>query len=104
MMFSQGRFTCSQYFLFAESILNSRSMTTRPSPIPSSTEERKDWDFLNCCSTLFRLAVMALNDSAMILANVGVVIATLFTGYALHWAIGLPLFVALLFGAIISAT
>ncbi|MDE3109139.1 MAG: cation:proton antiporter, partial [Acidobacteriota bacterium] len=26
------------------------------------------------------------------LANVGVVIATLFTGYALHWAIGLPLF------------
>lgn len=40
----------------------------------------------------------------LILANVGVVIATLFTGYALHWAVGLPLLVALLFGAIISAT
>lgn len=40
----------------------------------------------------------------LILANVGVVIATLFTGYALHWAMGLPLLVALLFGAIISAT
>lgn len=40
----------------------------------------------------------------LILANVGVAIATLFTGYALHWTIGLPLMVALLFGAIISAT
>lgn len=40
----------------------------------------------------------------LILANVGVLIATLFTGFALHWAMGLPLMVTLLFGAIISAT
>jgi CPA1 family monovalent cation:H+ antiporter len=40
----------------------------------------------------------------LVLANVGVLIATLFTGYVLHWAMGLPLLVALLFGAIISAT
>lgn len=40
----------------------------------------------------------------LILANVGVVIAALFTGYVLHWAMGLPLLVTLLFGAIISAT
>ncbi|MGH9718009.1 MAG: Na+/H+ antiporter [Candidatus Acidiferrales bacterium] len=40
----------------------------------------------------------------LLLANVGVVIATLFTGYVLHWAMGLPLLVTLLFGAIISAT
>jgi Na+:H+ antiporter len=40
----------------------------------------------------------------LILANLGVLIATVFTGLALHWAMGLPLMVTLLFGAIISAT
>jgi len=40
----------------------------------------------------------------LILASVGVLIATVFTGYVLHWAMGLPLLVTLLFGAIISAT
>ncbi|MGA9884398.1 MAG: Na+/H+ antiporter [Candidatus Acidiferrales bacterium] len=40
----------------------------------------------------------------LILANVGVLITTVFIGYALHWALGLPLLVTLLFGAIISAT
>lgn len=40
----------------------------------------------------------------LILANLGVLIATVFTGFALHWAMGLPLMVTLLFGAIISAT
>ncbi len=40
----------------------------------------------------------------LLLANLGVLIATLVTGYFVHWAIGLPLLVALLFGAIISAT
>jgi monovalent cation:H+ antiporter, CPA1 family len=40
----------------------------------------------------------------LLLANVGVLAATLITGYALHWEIGLPLGTALLFGAIISAT
>jgi CPA1 family monovalent cation:H+ antiporter len=40
----------------------------------------------------------------LILANLGVLFATLVTGYLVYWAIGLPLLVALLFGAIISAT
>lgn len=40
----------------------------------------------------------------LILANLGVLIATAFTGLALHWAMGLPLMLGLLFGAIISAT
>ena len=40
----------------------------------------------------------------LLLANVGVVIATVVTGYVVHWAAGLPLVIALLFGAIISAT
>ena len=40
----------------------------------------------------------------LLLANVGVVAATLITGFALHWEIGIPLATALLFGAIISAT
>jgi len=39
-----------------------------------------------------------------ILATVGVVLTTLVAGYLVHWLVGLPLLVALLFGAIISAT
>jgi monovalent cation:H+ antiporter, CPA1 family len=40
----------------------------------------------------------------LILANIGVLVATLITGFLVHWALGLPLLIALLFGAIISAT
>lgn len=40
----------------------------------------------------------------LLLANVGVLLATLVTGYLVHAAVGLPLLVALIFGAIISAT
>lgn len=40
----------------------------------------------------------------MLLAVVGVLLATFVTGYAVHWILGLPIFVALLFGALISAT
>ena len=40
----------------------------------------------------------------LLLANFGVVIATLVTGSIVHWAVSLPLLLALLFGAIISAT
>jgi Na+:H+ antiporter len=40
----------------------------------------------------------------LLLANVGVLIAALVTGCLVHWLIGLPLFTALLFGSIISAT
>jgi CPA1 family monovalent cation:H+ antiporter len=40
----------------------------------------------------------------LLFANVGVVVATVITGYSIHWVIGLPVLVALLFGSIISAT
>lgn len=39
-----------------------------------------------------------------LLANVGVLMATLVTGYLVHWAVGLPLLIALIFAAIVSAT
>jgi CPA1 family monovalent cation:H+ antiporter len=40
----------------------------------------------------------------LLLANLGVLLAALVTGYVVHCLIGLPVLVALLFGAIISAT
>jgi len=40
----------------------------------------------------------------LVLANVGVLLATFVTGYLVHWALGFPILIALLFGAIISAT
>ena len=39
-----------------------------------------------------------------LLATLGVVGATLVVGYGVHWLLGMPLMMALLFGAIISAT
>jgi CPA1 family monovalent cation:H+ antiporter len=47
-----------------------------------------------------------LRNSAplLLLANVGVLLAALVTGYLVHWTTGLPVEIALLFGAIISAT
>lgn len=40
----------------------------------------------------------------LVLANAGVLLAAFATGYIVHWLIGLPVLVALLFGSIISAT
>jgi CPA1 family monovalent cation:H+ antiporter len=40
----------------------------------------------------------------LLLANAGVLLAALVTGYLGHWLIGLPVLIALLFGCIISAT
>ena len=40
----------------------------------------------------------------LLLANLGVLLAMFVTGCVVHWAIGLPILIALLFGAIISAT
>jgi Na+:H+ antiporter len=47
-----------------------------------------------------------LRNSAplLLLANLGVLLAALVTGYLVHWTTGLPVAIALLFGAIISAT
>ncbi len=40
----------------------------------------------------------------LLLANAGVLLAALVPGYLVHWLIGLPVLIALLFGCIISAT
>jgi CPA1 family monovalent cation:H+ antiporter len=40
----------------------------------------------------------------LLLANAGVLLAALVTGCVVHWLIGLPVLVAILFGSIISAT
>jgi CPA1 family monovalent cation:H+ antiporter len=40
----------------------------------------------------------------MLLVTLGVLMATVVTGYLVHWATGLPVLMALLFGSIISAT
>jgi CPA1 family monovalent cation:H+ antiporter len=40
----------------------------------------------------------------LLLAIVGVLIATVVTGYTIHWTLDMPLLVALLFGSLISAT
>lgn len=40
----------------------------------------------------------------LLLASVGVLAATVISGYAVHWVFGVPVIIALVFGAIISAT
>jgi len=54
-----------------------------------------------------KLQIRQLRENAMsigLLATAGVLAATLITGFAAHWALGLPLLVALVFGAITAAT
>jgi CPA1 family monovalent cation:H+ antiporter len=54
-----------------------------------------------------RLQVRDLRENAVsigLLATVGVLFATLITGFAAHWTLGLPVLVALAFGAITAAT
>ncbi len=54
-----------------------------------------------------KLQVRQLRENALpivLLATVGVLVATLVTGFAAHWLLGLPLVVALVFGAVTAAT
>lgn len=54
-----------------------------------------------------KLQVPRLRENAppiLLLATIGVLTATLVTGFAAHWALGLPILVALVFGAITAAT
>ena len=55
----------------------------------------------------FKLQVRQLRENAspiLLLATAGVLAATLVTGFSAHWLLGLPLLVALVFGAITAAT
>jgi Na+:H+ antiporter len=54
-----------------------------------------------------KLQVRQLRENALpilLLATIGVLAATLITGFAAHWLLGLPLLVALVFGAVTAAT
>ncbi len=54
-----------------------------------------------------KLQVRQLRENAapiLLLATVGVLTATLITGFAAHWVLGLPVLVGLVFGAITAAT
>ena len=54
-----------------------------------------------------KLQVRQLRENAfpiVLLATVGVLAATLVTGFAAHWLLGLPVLIALVFGAVTAAT
>jgi len=54
-----------------------------------------------------QIALRELKENSppiLLLATVGVAAATVVTGYAMRWAIGLPIFIALVFGALVSPT
>jgi len=54
-----------------------------------------------------KLQIRELRENALpivLLATVGVLVATLVTGFAAHWALGLPVLIALVFGAVTAAT
>ncbi len=54
-----------------------------------------------------KLQVRHLRENALpilLLTTVGVLAATLVTGFAAHWVLGLPVLVALVFGAVTAAT
>lgn len=84
---------------------------------PFLSGQRPDWLTPNVILFLFLPALVfegslklqvreLLHDSAslVLMANAGVLLAAFVTGYLVHWSTGMPISVALLFGAIISAT
>ncbi len=81
------------------------------------TSGRPDWLNPNVALILFlppllfegslKLQVRHLRENLtpiLLFANAGVLLATFVTGLAVHWAGGLPILAALVFGAIVSAT
>jgi Na+:H+ antiporter len=80
-------------------------------------EHRPDWMTPNVALPLFlppllfegslKMQLRHLRENVApiaILANAGVVVAALVVGFALHWALGIPLLVAMVFGAVVAAT
>ena len=85
--------------------------------IDTLVQNQPDWLTPNIVLVIFlpallfegslKLQYRQLRDNAppiLLLATVGVLAATLITGFAAHWLLGLPLLVALVFGAITAAT
>ena len=84
---------------------------------PLDPGQRPDWLTPNVILIVFLPALvfeggiklnvrdLARNSAPLLLlANLGVFLAALVTGYLVHWTTGLPVEIALLFGTIISAT
>lgn len=84
---------------------------------PLQPDHRPDWADPDVILILFLPALvfegsvkldvrelLRISVPLLLLANVGVLLAALVTGYLVHWFIGLPVLIALLFGCIISAT
>jgi Na+:H+ antiporter len=85
--------------------------------IETLVQNQPDWLTPNIVLVIFlpallfegslKLQVRHLRENArpiLLLATVGVLAATMITGFAAHWLLGLPLLVALVFGAITAAT
>ena len=85
--------------------------------IDTLVQNQPDWLTPNIVLVIFlpallfegslKLQFRQLRENALpilLLATVGVLAATLITGFAAHWLLGLPLLVALVFGAITAAT
>jgi Na+:H+ antiporter len=101
--------------LVAGGLLLSALRLPRLSPLDPS--QRPDWLTPDVILIVFLPALVfegsvklnvrdLLRNSAplLLLANLGVLLAALVTGYLVHWTTDLPVETALLFGAIISAT
>lgn len=86
-------------------------------PAPWLSGQRPEWFTADVILILFLPALIfegsikiGLRDLTrdwfplMLLAGVGVLVATAVTGFLVHWRLGLPLLIALIFAAIISAT
>ncbi len=85
--------------------------------LQSVTGQRPDWLTPDIALIIFlppllfegsvKIQLKHLRDNLipiLLLANVGVLVATVITGFVVHWEVGLPILAALLFGSIISAT
>jgi CPA1 family monovalent cation:H+ antiporter len=88
-----------------------------PVLVALSQQQRPDWLRPDIMLILFlppllfegsiKIPLRQLRENAIpiaLLANAGVLIATLTTGFAVHWGTGYPLLVALVFGSIVAAT
>lgn len=93
------------------------SVVPLPALAPVHQGNRPDWMTPDVILTLFLPALLFEGSlkielrhittdivPLLLLANIGVLIATLVTGFVIYFAVGMSLIVALLFGSILSAT
>jgi CPA1 family monovalent cation:H+ antiporter len=91
--------------------------SVRPSVIDPLISGRVQWLAPDVLLTIFlppllfegglTIRIRDLRDTAapiLLLATLGVLVTTTVTGVAVHWALGMPMLVALVFGAVVAAT